>query len=266
MTIKNEEDTPRADSNGDAPAPAAAEEQNKASGTEGDIEDYIEAAATQAAATNEESNSDNGDDGDDEGNSWRAKKIKHWKDNHFAVGCVNANWKDDRMWCGTGRNHADINHAVWPSAYVCGCLGADRVGNLAILAQTTEECNEVEMVNGNLRRRRRRPKLLWVVGPYWPVNLCLTYPLILGISFWTAYTKLVDQHIAVIITWGFCTGFLIFALLMVACGDPGVLYRQKQIPAGAVDWRWNDQARTYRPPKARFDPECQVVVEGFDHV
>ena len=178
---------------------------------------------------------------------------------------TNITWKDDRSCCGTGLTKSDINQNVWPSAYFCGCAG--RVGNLVVLAQTMEEINDDDDDDGNnQRQKQQRPKLLWVVGPYWPVNLCLTFPLIIGISFWTCYTRVVGNHIAVVITWSICTGFLIFALLMVACKDPGVLYRQKQLPAGAEDWRWNDQARTFRPPQARFDPECQVVVEGFDHV
>ena len=250
--------------------PPAVEEENG----------YIEAAAEQAAdvanshtrdSLNEDSSDDgrnNDDDSDDENdNSWHAQKIRHWKKNDFAVGLVNVTWNDDRGCGGNGLPSSDRNHNVPASAYLCGCAG--RLGNLVILAQTTEEIEEdVTTVDGNNagRRKQKRPKLLWVVGPYWTVNLGVTFPLILGISFWTLWTRVVDSHIAVIITWSICTLLLVFALLMVACRDPGVLYRHKSLPDGAEDWRWNDQARTYRPPKARFDPECQVVVDGFDHV
>ncbi|KAL3905046.1 MAG: hypothetical protein SGILL_009833, partial [Bacillariaceae sp.] len=44
-----------------------------------------------------------------------------------------------------------------------------------------------------------------------------------------------------------------------------VLYRHAEPPPDTDDWRWNDQAKTYRPPKSRFDRETQVVIEGFDH-
>mmetsp|Transcript_21876 Transcript_21876/g.62345 ORF Transcript_21876/g.62345 Transcript_21876/m.62345 type:complete len:187 (-) Transcript_21876:277-837(-) len=46
-----------------------------------------------------------------------------------------------------------------------------------------------------------------------------------------------------------------------------VMYRYDERPEGeeGQDWRWNDQAQTYRPKEARYDPECGVVVEGFDH-
>ena len=32
------------------------------------------------------------------------------------------------------------------------------------------------------------------------------------------------------------------------------------------NWRWNDQARTFRPPGACYDEDLGLVVEGFDHV
>ena len=37
------------------------------------------------------------------------RKIKHWKDSEFAVGCVNVNWKDDNpsWWFGSRRNGDD---------------------------------------------------------------------------------------------------------------------------------------------------------------
>lgn len=160
----------------------------------------------------------------------------------------------------------DATHAF--SACICGCIGAGRVGNLAVLAQTSEEYDHVEIVNqetGECRTsRRKRPKLLCVVGPYWYMNVFVTFPLILGISAWVAWNNF-SHHtsLVIIISWSFCTFLMIFSLLMIACRDPGVLYKHPQ--QLAPDWRWNDQAKTYRPPKARFDPECQVVVEGFDH-
>ena len=62
---------------------------------------------------------------------------------------------------------------------------------------------------------------------------------------------------------------------MISCRNPGILYRHSQQPQPPPssdnnnteedEWRWNDQARSYRPKNARFDTECQVVIEGFDH-
>ena len=42
------------------------------------------------------------------------------------------------------------------------------------------------------------------------------------------------------------------SLAMTAFSDPGILYRYKQPPAGTSDWRYSDQAETYRPRDARF--------------
>ena len=57
---------------------------------------------------------------------------------------------------------------------------------------------------------------------------------------------------------------LVVALSCTACRDPGVLRRHPEKPGAA--WRWNDQARTYRPPESVYDEDLGVVVTGFDHV
>lgn len=211
----------------------------------------------------------------------REKRITHWKESPFAVGNVNIQWTDDRPSCCCGSSKTNNtsfqrDSHVCCSAWFCGCLGAGRVGNMAVLLQTTEEYDHL-MPNNNeaetgdaepsttITNRRTRPRLLWVMGPYWPVNLCVTYPLILGISVLTAWKQVRYANMTIIITWSIATFSLIFSLAMVACGNPGILYRYASQPPDSEDWRWNDQSRTFRPPKARFDPECQVVVEGFDH-
>lgn len=199
------------------------------------------------------------------------RKILHWQESPFAVGRVNVAWKDDRSnWFRPGSaGNVDTDPKVCCSAYVCGCLGARRVGNLAVLLQRMEEYDHIEVINedtGEQRKtRRKRPRLLWVIGPYWPVNFCLTYPLIVGISLLTGIRNIGDAPIWVVVVWSSCTFLMIFSLIMAGCRDPGVLYRHAHKPPDGDDWRWNDQAKTFRPPKARFDPECQTVVEGFDH-
>ena len=127
----------------------------------------------------------------------RERKYKHWQESHFAVGSVNVTWQDDRPCCRPkSSQHLPIDSQICCSAVACGCIGADRVGNLAVLAQSTEEYDHVEIVNeetGEQRTsRRKRPKLLCVLGPYWPVNFFLTYPLIIGISCLTAWRNLQD--------------------------------------------------------------------------
>ena len=237
----------------------------------------------------EEVNGDNENENDDNNSASfyadgaigdaRERKVKHWEDSDFAVGCVNVTWKDDRpsWWCNSsssGGNDDDtrvINHQYAFSSIVCGCLGAGRVGNMAILAQSTEDFEEevVDSESGQVTiNHKKRPKLLWVVGPYWTVNIFITFPLIIGVSGWICYQRVVDSSLSVIITWSIGTFLMVFSLCMISCRNPGILRRHSQMPTTTEeeeDWRWNDQARTYRPASSRFDTECQVVVEGFDH-
>ena len=237
-----------------------------------------EPCAEQNFSENDEGNTSPNGDGRVE--SAEERKIKHWKDSEFAVGCVNVTWKDDHpsWWFGSGHNsdgnddndHSHVvNHQFAISSIVCGCLGAGRVGNMAVLAQSTENFEEevVDPDTGEVTTiRKQRPKLLWVMGPYWTVNLLVTFPLIFGISGWICYQRIVKSNSVVIITWSIGTFLMVFSLCMISCRNPGILYRHSQIPLTVQEeWRWNDQARTYRPASSRFDSECQVVVEGFDH-
>jgi hypothetical protein len=252
---------------------------------------------TNGELNDNDNNDDNNDDDDNNNNSnindaFRQRKIQHWKDSDFAVGCVNVSWKDDQpSWFrrnsdndGYGsdngynsNNNRNVNNQYVISAIVCGCLGAGRVGNMPILAQTTENYDEEVIDNETgqvIVRNKTRPKLLWVMGPYWTVNLFITFPLIIGISGWICYYRVSKSHLAIIITWSIGTFLLIISLCMISCCNPGILYRHAQAPTRnnnstddieEEDWRWNDQARTYRPSDAKFDSECQVVVKGFDH-
>jgi hypothetical protein len=212
-----------------------------------------------------------GDDDDDEeeGSPRERRKLQHWKNSPFAVGVVNVTWKDDLpAWFGNDAPASEIDESMAASAICCGCLGADRVGNMAVLAQSTEQYSyeTIDQETGQVvTRTKQRPKLLWVIGPYWTVNVFITWPLILGVSGWICYRRVFGNHIAVVITWSICTFLMILSLCMISCRNPGILHRYHEPPPETEDWRWNDQAKTYRPPKARFDPETQVVVEGFDH-
>eukprot|EP00934_Nitzschia_sp_Nitz4_P001065 Nitzschia sp. Nitz4//scaffold1_size375055//293179//297150//NITZ4_000316-RA/size375055-processed-gene-0.459-mRNA-1//-1//CDS//3329541165//1065//frame0 len=196
------------------------------------------------------------------------RKIHHWKNSPFAVGCVNVHWKDDRKWFRPKEcKHLPRHRDSMFSAYVCGCIGAGRVGNMAVLAQTTESYEHVEVdpeTGDRTTSQRERPKLLCVVGPFWYCNVFLTFPLVLGIPAWVIWRNVnSDTPLFVVVSYGLCVFVANFALAMIACRDPGILYRHKY--AMEEEWRWNDQAKTYRPRDARFDPDCQLVVEGFDH-
>ena len=98
------------------------------------------------------------------------------------------------------------------------------------------------------------------------MTLCLTVPFFAFLSAWTGVSRLSEHSLAVMVTWTICQVGLMISLANVACQDPGIMYRHGEPPPGQEDvWRWSDQALTYRPAHAKFDPECQVVVEDFDH-
>lgn len=216
--------------------------------------------------------------GDDGVGTAEERKLRHWKNSEFAVGCVSVTWKDDQpsWWCNSGKNRdGDDGNPVQTksqfafSSIVCGCLGAGRVGNMAVLAQSVENVEEeiADPETGRLTiRKKQRPKLLWVVGPYWTVNIFITFPLIFGVSGWICYKRILEAGLPVQISWSIGTFLMVFSLCMISCRNPGILYRHDEVPRDSQEeWRWNDQARTYRPASSRFDSECQVVVEGFDH-
>ena len=181
----------------------------------------------------------------DEGMSEEERdRRRHWRENIFAVGLVDVSWGS--------QSGLDLKRGCCCrcTASVCHAVGAGRVGNMAVLRQTRED-------NG-------RPKLQVVMGPFWPFVLFCTLPLILGVSAWT-YAKGVfaHHHPAVFVAWLLLTASLVVSLLLVACRDPGILYRHAT-PV-EEDWIWNDQGLTYRPKHARYDRDCAVVVENFDH-
>jgi hypothetical protein len=265
--------------------PTSIEGSHNGSGIERELEGYgEEGRGPESEQQPQQQQADYGDNfyaGGARGDA-EERKTKHWMESPFAVGCVNATWQDDRPvggWWWNSSNqqqeHAyrEIDKTYPVTSVVCSCVGATRLGNLSVLSQSIEEYDDVEVnpINGEVlaTHRKTRPRLLWVCGPYWTVNVFLTFPLILIVSGCVGYFKVFNgTPYAIQITWVLGTCFLLGSLAMISCRNPGILHRHSQPPPGteeAEEWRWNDQARTYRPPKARFDPECQVVIEGFDH-
>jgi hypothetical protein len=201
-------------------------------------------------------------------------RIKHWRDSPFAAGLVNVSWRDEgsKGTCGGLMQEnvdPDSGGCLCCSSLVCGGIGAGRVGNMAVLSQSNEwveEVEEDEETGEQKVRRFTRPTLHFVVGPYWPMLVCVTYPLILGVSMWTLLSAIPGKHVFLQLLWLVCTVGLIYALAMTAFKDPGILYKHNEPPPQSEnDWRWNDSAQSYRPRGAFYDPDCAVVVEGFDH-
>ncbi len=101
-------------------------------------------------------------------------KVKQWKEGYFAAGMSTATWGEEyQKWRQNFREQCikfDENENVpcgCCSAIVCGVLGAGRVGNMAVLKQSTEWVEEEEEdESGEVRTRRfTRPRLDVVVGP-----------------------------------------------------------------------------------------------------
>jgi hypothetical protein len=174
------------------------------------------------------------------------ERTKHWKTSPYAVGLVDITWKSHH-WNPVHNGHPslrerDSNFALICSSLFCRCCGAgSRLGNMVLLPGT------------NI-----------ILGPYWPMLFFITIPLILGVSILTAYTKIPQQHPALIGIWTILTLSLLLSLIRVSCRNPGILKRHLQPPA-EEDWIWNDQALTYRPRSAKYDPECALVFIDFDH-
>jgi hypothetical protein len=190
------------------------------------------------------------------------ERIRHWKESPYAVGKVDTTWRAGMRCCCDHENAGPRSpcNTVFTS-WICGTLGAGRVGNMVVLWQHDQL---VEQRNGDTIKR---PQIDVVLGPYWPIALFVTLPAIIGISLLTALRVIKNQHPALIGIWVFITVCLLLALLCVSCRDPGIMMRVQDPPISETEhFTWNDQAMTFRPRKAKYDKDCGVVIEELDHV
>jgi len=227
-------------------------------------------------------------------NEREQSKIRNWKESPYAVGLVEATWSDELSRFHSRSNAGSAGPCLCScddetdptcgciklSAIVCTKLGAKRIGNMAILKESVERVVEeghtdyernLEMgLNSTSSKRTRlvfRRKMDIVVGPYWPMLVFITYPLIFTVSLWTAVEALPGKPPLFIIFWCICTVSLCLALFATGCRDPGILLRIRDQPLSedSSRWRWNDQALTWRPRGSMYDSDCACVVEKFDH-
>jgi len=197
-------------------------------------------------------------------------KIRHWKESPYAVGLVEVTWSDElsrrrNKYCCEDICREEMEPTcgcLYLSGLVCSLLGAKRLGNMAVLKESVETVREDDDEEGGRMVSRKRISI--VVGPYWPMLVCMTYPLIIGVSLWTAIKGIPGMHPLFIAFWLCCTFTLCAALFGVSCRDPGILQRRRE-PHTDPSWRWNDQTQTYRPRRAVYDSDCAVVIEDFDH-
>ncbi|KAL7546361.1 hypothetical protein ACHAWF_009692 [Thalassiosira exigua] len=139
------------------------------------------------------------------------------------------------------------------------------------------------------KRLVRKREIQYVVGPFWPMLVFITYPLIFGVSALTLHSGLPGKPFVVQLGWALLTGGLIYSLFKTGFRDPGILARHREPPPVEDDlddeaargggrrrnpfrwrdrggpWAWSDQAQSYRPRNSMYCPDCKVVVEEFDH-
>jgi len=210
---------------------------------------------------------------------------------------------------------------IFLSALVCSKLNAGRIGNMIILKERyvmvevddneeDEEGGGQEQIDGfvdeealhqrnnksnndtttektktTTKRLVRKREIQFMLGPFWPMLLFITYPLIFGVSALTLYTAIPGKPWYVQIGWAILTLLLIRALFNTGFRDPGILMRHKNPPPVKDDdddgnttrrvgfrwgneagpWRWSDLAQSYRPRNSMYCPDCKVIIEEFDH-
>lgn len=170
----------------------------------------------------------------------------------FAVGTnIPQNWDDD-MEVGDDYEwlEAQLTRATRACTRgFCKLLGARRLGHMAVLRTT---------------KKNDATQIRCIVGPFWPFACIVTYPLVICISTTVGVFVLPGRSLATTIVWCVSVASLLVALSLTSCRDPGILRRRREQPNAS--WRWNDQARTFRPPEAVYDDDLGLVVEQFDHV
>lgn len=143
-----------------------------------------------------------------------------------------------------------------------------------------------EMPSARTKRLVRKREIQLVLGPFWPMLLFITYPLIFGVSALTLYSGIPGKPWFVQAGWAVLTLQLIRSLFNTGFRDPGILKRHASPPPERDDadgnnhtrrrigfrwgndvgpWRWTDQAQSYRPRDAQYCTDCKVVIEEFDH-
>lgn len=183
-----------------------------------------------------------------------------WKKSPFAVGRVKPKWSDEFRPDESGRPAKKGCLAVVPKMASLGCAWTERVGNMSVIYKRTPKGQDHEP-----------PEIVVVAGPFWFVTLFVTIPLIVGIScvLFFRYIRCYNNPWLELV-WGLLLATLLGCLLMASLSNPGILPRHLEPPTpdeSPTDevWTWNDQALTYRPSHAKYDPLCAVMVEGFDH-
>ena len=108
-------------------------------------------------------------------------------------------------------------------------------------------------------------KPVLMVGPYWTMLLFVTVPLAVVAPTLVAVFWCGRLHAGVTAIYAAAIAFGAAALASTALRNPGLLRRRDAAPDEGPTWHWNDQAKTYKPPGARYCTWCDAVFLDFDH-
>jgi Uncharacterized protein containing DHHC-type Zn finger len=235
------------------------------------------------------------------------ERFQHWKEHGYAVGLAPITWSDvsyDEEEEDTGKI-LDSIHSMLPRVF---CRHFGRVGNMVIIkerktwmsipttlvderhstqdidAQSSSGIPEM-MSNGtscaNTRTVNTQTSFSLVLGPYWPILIFFTLPLITLSSILVAFYALYKNpwfhsslhwntgmgtgtvYWIIVAVWVVSTMGLYLSLLYTSLVDPGILPRFTERPDN--HWRWNDQGQSYIPPSAVYEPDCKVVIDEYHH-
>ena len=220
-----------------------------------------------------------------------AERFRYWQDHTHAVGLVPISWADEEeeldsfQLCKNATASPDIDLMTTRSQFslsqmfeyrktkttlrLCRCFG--RVGNMVVIkgGNTWIPLPTYDIDGGSEATEvAPEPKFVLVLGPYWPVLLCFTLPLIIVLSAVTAFLAVFvpdksEHPCSIISLWMISTLGMFTALCYTSFVDPGILPRHKERPA--KHWRWNDNAQSFIPPDAIYEPDCKVVIEKYHH-
>jgi hypothetical protein len=96
--------------------------------------------------------------------------------------------------------------------------------------------------------------------------LCVaTIPLVVGISCAIFFGVMAGRPLGFQITFLVFAFFTLSCLLCTAFSDPGILRREKGNSECEMGWRFDRRANSFKPPGAEYCPDCNVVIEEFDH-
>ena len=129
------------------------------------------------------------------------------------------------------------------------CCCCERVGNMVVLLER--------------KGAHGVRNLICVLGPYWPVMLFVTFPLIGLVAAGVGVLLLPKVHIAITVGFFILVAVTAISLGFTACRDPGILRRYAEKPEGS-NWVYSNQARSFKPRGAIYCSDCGVVRASGD--